>query len=217
VTITHHLDPATILAFTAGTLGEALSLVAASHIAWCTACRQAVRAAEATGGELMGGLDAVEVSQACRNATLAKLDQAMLHRFPRSGSESREAPLPLDRLLNGKSLAELPWKTRAPGVQIVNLPLSRKGHGKLFLMRIAPGKSMPEHGHGGEEITMILSGSYIDSLGRFAVGDVADLDEQVDHKPVVEPGAACICLVATEAPTRFKSLLARLMQPVIGI
>jgi putative transcriptional regulator len=217
VTITHHLDPATILAYTAGTLSEALSIVAASHIAWCGECRKAVRAAETVGGEMIAAMEEAEVSGSCKAATMARLEQATVHRFPRAKAVRKDTPAPLDHLLAGKALTELSWKTKAPGVQMVELPLKHKDHGKLLLMRIAPGKSLPEHGHGGEEITMILSGAYTDKFGRFAAGDVADLDEHVDHKPIVEAGEACICLVATEAPTRFKSLPARLLQPLIGI
>jgi putative transcriptional regulator len=217
LTITHHLDPATILAYAAGTLGEALSLAAASHIAWCEECRAMMRAAETVGGAMMAEAEPAAVSPACREATLAKLDQAMLHRFPRAKPRRTETPAPLDRLLGGKALDELTWKTKAPGVQMIDLPLTQNSAGKLVLMRIAPGKSMPEHGHGGEEITLILSGAYSDRLGRFAAGDVADLDEDIEHKPVVEAGEACVCLVAIERPTRFKSLPARILQPLIGI
>jgi putative transcriptional regulator len=217
VTIQHHLDPATIMAHTAGTLGEALSFVAASHIAWCQTCRDAARRAETVGGEMIASLEASDVSASCREKTLASLDQATLHRFPHAPASKKETPVPLDKLLGGKALSELGWKKKAPGVEMVELPVSQAGRGKLLLMRIAPGKSMPEHGHGGEEITMILSGAYNDRIGRFATGDVADLGEDVDHKPIVEMGEACICLVATEAPTRFKSLAARLLQPIIGI
>jgi putative transcriptional regulator len=39
----------------------------------------------------------------------------------------------------------------------------------------------------------------------------------VEHQPVVEQDGDCICLVATERPTRFKSLAARLIQPFVGI
>ena len=76
---------------------------------------------------------------------------------------------------------------------------------------------MPEHGHGGEELTVMLRGSYSDHTGRYIVGDVADLDEDIEHQPVVDSDEDCICLVATEAPTRFKSVWARLAQPFIGI
>jgi putative transcriptional regulator len=87
----------------------------------------------------------------------------------------------------------------------------------LQLLRIAPGKMLPDHGHGGEELTLVLSGSYSDHMGRFSAGDVADLDEDTEHAPRVDSDVACICLVATEAPTRFKSFWARLAQPFVGI
>lgn len=217
MTIHHHLDSATVLAFTAGTLGEALNVAAAAHIDWCPACRQAAREAEALGGELFAGIDQTPVSEECRAATLNRIDGATLHRFPKPPARRSEVPAPLARLLDGKKLADLKWKTRAPGVAMYDLPISKPLKGKLLLMRIAAGKAMPEHGHGGEEITLILSGAYTDRLGRFAAGDVADLDEDVEHKPVVEPEEPCICLVATEAPTRFKSWPARLIQPLVGI
>jgi putative transcriptional regulator len=120
-------------------------------------------------------------------------------------------------LLGGQPLDSIKWKSKAPGLAIYDLPVSPASRGKLFLMRIAAGKAMPEHGHGGEELTLILSGAYNDSLGRFAAGDIADLDQDFEHQPVVEADEACICLVATEAPTRFKSWPARLLQPLIGI
>jgi putative transcriptional regulator len=42
LTIIHHLDDATILAYAAGTLGEALSVAAACHISMCSECQTAV-------------------------------------------------------------------------------------------------------------------------------------------------------------------------------
>ena len=97
------------------------------------------------------------------------------------------------------------------------LPTSKAARGSLRLLKIAPGKKIPEHGHGGTEITMVLTGSYRDAFGRFGPGDVADLDENVEHQPTVISSEPCICLVATEAPTRFKSFFGRLFQPLVGI
>jgi putative transcriptional regulator len=217
LTINHHLDPATIVAHAAGTLDEALSFVVASHINFCPACREASRQASLLGGEILGGLEGTPVSADCRTKTLNMLDTATLHRFPKSPQKKSVVPKPLDQLLGGQALDQIKWKSKAPGLAIYDLPVSPASRGKLFLMRIAAGKAMPEHGHGGEELTLILSGAYNDSLGRFAAGDVADLDQDFEHQPVVEADEACICLVATEAPTRFKSWPARLLQPLIGI
>ncbi len=215
--IDHHLDAATIIAYTAGTLDAAFSFVAASHLSWCPTCRETARQAALIGGEFLGELEGTKISEGCRNQTLSMIDTATLHRFPNSPPARGEVPNPLARLLGGVALADLKWKRKAPGLALFDLPLSAASHGRLFLMRIAPGKAMPEHGHGGEEITLILSGAYNDKFGRFAKGDVADLDEDVEHQPIVEKDFACVCLVATEAPTRFKSWPARLIQPLIGI
>jgi putative transcriptional regulator len=215
--ITHHLDPATLVGYASGTLSEALSVVAASHLAWCPACRQAARQAEMIGSELLKGIEPADVSAECRATTLSRLDQATLHRFPVAAPIRGDLPDPLARLIGGKSLDELNWKRRGLGASMVELPLAYPDRGKLVLMRISAGKAMPEHGHGGTELTLVLSGAYHDRFGRFAAGDVADHDADVEHQPIAESSDACICLVATEAPTRFKSLAARLLQPFIGI
>lgn len=213
----HHLDPATILAFAAGTLDPALSVVAAAHISWCPVCRSAMHDAEQVGGALLAELDGEAVSDDCRKRTLDLLDRATLHRFPKRVPATSEIPSPLAQLLAGQRLADLKWKTKAPGWAMFDLPMPAKSRGKLFLVRVAAGTAMPEHGHGGQEITLILSGAYNDRLGRFAQGDVADLDVDIEHQPIVEHTAPCVCLVATEAPTRSKSWAARIIQPFIGI
>ena len=76
---------------------------------------------------------------------------------------------------------------------------------------------MPDHGHGGGELTLVLKGAYRDCFGKFGPGDVADLDPEADHKPVVEPDSDCICVIASEAPMRYKSIIGRVLQPVFGI
>ena len=85
------------------------------------------------------------------------------------------------------------------------------------MLRINPGLKMPEHGHGGEEMTLILKGAYRDEFGRFAAGDIADLDHHVEHQPRVDSPEPCICLIATETKARFKGRIGRLLQPLIGI
>jgi putative transcriptional regulator len=127
-----------------------------------------------------------------------------------------DVPPPLRRFV-GSSLQDIDWNFVAPGVRKHTIRLSSEKASSLYMLNIAAGKAVPEHGHGGEEMTLILSGAYRDELGRFGPGDVADLDEHVEHQPKVEPGAPCICLVATEAPTRFKSFFSRLLQPLVGI
>jgi putative transcriptional regulator len=217
VTITHHLDDATLLAYAAGTLGEAHGFAAATHLAYCAACRAGVRQAESLGGELLQSEGATAVTDTCRAATLASLDAIAPAPVREAKASANGLPAVLCNLLGNQPLEALKWKTKAPGIASFEIPLSSKSNTHLQLLRIGPGKKLPEHGHGGEEITVVLQGSYSDQSGRFSAGDVADVDEDVEHQPIVDSESSCICLVATEAPTRFKSFWARLAQPLMGI
>jgi putative transcriptional regulator len=103
----------------------------------------------------------------------------------------------------------------APGVHCIRAKPSSTG--TLLMLKIAPGRSMPLHGHCGTELTQILRGAYADALGHFAAGDVADLDSNIEHQPVTTPGAPCICVSALDAPLRFSGWLAQRLQPIFKI
>ncbi len=223
MTINHHLDDATLLAYAAGTLDESTSVVVSSHIAMCSKCRAALRHGNQLGGALIEEIQPEPMGNNALGKVMERIEQtgdiAVLahHRKVRPVDASTDnLPLPLARRL-GMPLSEITWRRMAPGVHSYSLPLAPSAKGKLYLMRIAKGSKLPEHGHGGSEMTLILRGSYTDELGHFAAGDVADLDTDIEHQPVVDSDEDCICLVAIEAPTRFKGVLARLLQPIVGI
>ncbi len=213
--LSHHLDDATLLALASGTIPHAHGIVAAAHVERCPTCARALRKAEAIGGGLLADGGAEPVSDMARAATMASLDGVVpQQRKPRRRTE---LPTALDQVLGGLSLDQINWKRKAPGVAIYDVPLPKGSSSALKLLSIGPGRAMPEHGHGGEELTLILKGSYTDHMGTFRAGDVADLDDTVEHTPIADAGETCICLVAVEAPTRFKSLWARMFQPFVGI
>jgi putative transcriptional regulator len=138
------------------------------------------------------------------------------HRSPSVVSSDGILPSALARLVGG-GLDRIHWSSVAPGVQQCRLPLSKSSDGHLMLLKIGAGRRVPEHGHGGAELTLVLTGSYSDATGRYARGDVADLDETVEHQPVVDEDGECICLVASETKAKFKGVLPRLLQPIIGL
>ena len=76
---------------------------------------------------------------------------------------------------------------------------------------------MPDHGHRGTELTLVLQGAFRDATDRFDAGDIEIANEDLEHRPVAEPGQDCICLAATDAPLRFRSLIPRLAQPLLRI
>lgn len=217
----HHLDDSTLLRYASGDLDEAFSVVVASHLAMCAECRRSVRAAEAIGGELLEMAGEAEMSVGSFDRLMRQLDDSGdTISIEKPVAEFKDAigdvPAPLQKFI-GPRLDRVSWRTIAPGVRKHGIDLSSATSSKLYMLHIAPGMAVPEHGHGGSEMTLILSGAYRDELGLFRPGDIADLDENVEHQPQVEPGAACICLVATESPTRFKDLLSRILQPLFGI
>lgn len=219
MSVHHHLDNATLLRYASGDLDEAFSVVVASHLAMCETCRRAVHMAEDVGGGLLESMDENEMLPGAFDRLMQRLDthedRISLHRGTSMDVES-DVPAPLRRFV-GQSLGNIDWKAISPGVRRHAISLPSAAQSSLYMLHIAPGKAVPEHGHGGAEMTLVLSGAYCDELGRFGPGDIADLDEHVEHRPKVEAGVPCICLVATEAPTRFKGFFSRLLQPLVRI
>jgi putative transcriptional regulator len=210
MTITHHLDDATLMSFAAGALPAALSAVAAAHADMCPRCRHEVAAMERLGGAVMADLSPVAIE---RPEALQPMPIQAGAREPSrhtAAAGNGEIPRPITGLLGG-GLDAVAWRWLGPGMWDHTLPLT--GAGKLRLLKVAPGRNVPEHGHGGAELTLVLRGSFHDETGRYARGDVADLDETVAHQPVTDPGGDCICLIANEKPERFRGLVARLLQP----
>ena len=89
------------------------------------------------------------------------------------------------RLIDTASFEDIAWKKKAPGVAICDVRLPANAKGQLKLLRIGAGRAMPEHGHGGEEITLVLKGAYRDHMGRFGQGDVAAVlsERNFDYSP----------------------------------
>ena len=206
----HHPDDSTLLSYGAGSLPDSLALAVACHLSVCDQCRSKVADAEHMGMVLLEQESSATISTSKRAQMLALLDdeneqEIALHNREKEG----DIPEPL-RPLIGSWLDDLHWRTMAPGMKQFILPASR---GNLRLLRISAGTCMPSHGHRGSELTLVLKGSYSDELGRFSVGDVADVDPDITHQPVADTHEGCICLIATDGPLRFKGLVPRLLQP----
>ncbi len=56
MTITHHLDDATLMSYAAGSLPESLAAVAAAHVSMCGRCRHEVSVHERMGAALLAGM-----------------------------------------------------------------------------------------------------------------------------------------------------------------
>lgn len=222
--IRHHLDDSTLMSLAAGSLPEALGAVAANHLAWCTQCRDRLQDFELIGGAMLEDIEPEAVAEDAPDAAWDELRQARVksteRQTRRTGSPvtllDTAVPGPLAELLD-RPLADVSWSYMAPGVRSHRLFPPGAIKGDLRLLKIAPGRKLPQHGHSGSELTLVLTGSYHDEFGRFGPGDVADLDESVEHTPIADDDVECICLVASESPARFKGLISRTLSRMFGM
>ncbi|HLV82820.1 MAG TPA: ChrR family anti-sigma-E factor [Devosia sp.] len=218
MTIEHHPDITTLLAFSAGTLEDPYATVVATHLAMSEGGREALRQINAIGGALLNAEPEAKLTAGSLDRLLDTLgDDDRIDVMPHDERTlAGDVPLPLQRFLpNG--LEGVRWRWTGPGVATADLGWGKDGRSRLMLLRVGAGRPVPEHGHGGQELTLILSGAYRDRFGLFAKGDIADHDEDVEHQPIAEPGEDCICLVAVDAKLTFRGRLMRALQPLFRI
>ncbi|SMP00767.1 ChrR family anti-sigma-E factor [Shimia sagamensis] len=208
--ITHHVPDAILASYAAGSLPQAFAVAVASHVSLCAHCRGALEAHQAVGGVILEDTKAVAVSASLKDSILAQLDAPYTPEpvYERNGI----FPGPVMEVMQRHAPR---WKKLGMGVR--QDILSADAHGSVRLLYIPPGQAVPDHSHNGLEMTLVLQGSFSDETGRFGVGDLEIADETVEHTPVADPGAACICLAATDARLRFNALVPRLLQPLFRI
>ncbi|GHE96753.1 transcriptional regulator [Aliiroseovarius zhejiangensis] len=208
--ITHHIPDDILAAYAAGSLPHHYAVAVASHVSLCTQCRASLEAHQTMGGALLETTEAVAVSGNMKADLLAQLDAPAKPEpvYSRRGIY----PGPVVAALKGQGPA---WKSLGMGVR--QSILSQDKHGSVRLLYIPGGQAVPDHGHNGLEMTLVLQGSFSDETGRFGVGDIEIANEDLEHTPIADPGDPCICLAATDAPLRFNALVPRLLQPLFRI
>ena len=216
-TIKHHLTDDLLMGYAAGALPEAFSLVVAAHVSMCDECRARLWAFDTLGGALLEGASPDGMSQDSLGQTLARIKSN-----PEAGPAAPERrvvttgvfPAPLRDYVGG-DLADVRWRPVGMGVKQAILHTARSATARLLY--IPAGAAVPDHGHRGTELTLVLQGAFSDETDHFGAGDIEIANEDLNHTPVAGIEADCICLAATDAPLRFNSLIPRLAQPFLRI
>lgn len=215
MTIRHHINDDLLLAYASGNLAEGWSLAVACHLAMCPECRRNLATAEAAAGALMEELSPVSGPE----DSWEKLKSRLLTE-PQEAAEPVKRPAkailpePLRSYVGG-DLDTLKWRSMGTAKQIV-IPTNDK-ETQVRLLRIGAGTPVPEHTHGGRELTLVLTGRFHDEVDSFGPGDLEDADGSLTHQPVADPEEDCICLAITDAPLKFRSRFMRVIQPFLGI
>jgi putative transcriptional regulator len=218
----HHPSEEMLWRYAGGGLAEPFALLVAAHLTLCPVCRRQVRDLDAIGGALLENAAADPVSGDLKSRVLAALDRPVLATSRSGEGESKVEdadlagyPTALRRAAR-EALNYGGWRRLGRGLEELRLLTSHDGH-VTRIMRIAGGVSLPQHTHGGQECTLVLSGGFSDSLGHYVRGDVATADPTVDHSPVADTGEDCVCLAVTDAPLRLTGRFGRFLNPFVRL
>ncbi len=213
--IAHHLTDSLLIAYSSGSLPEAFSLTVATHISLCDECRARLGAFDSVGGALLDTADTSQMAPGSMAAALAAAKSSAA--TPARAAAVRPTgvlPAPLQDYVGG-DLDAVKWRAVGMGVRQAILPT--QGGATARLLHIRAGAAVPDHGHNGLELTLVLQGAFVDDEARFARGDIEIASEDLQHTPIADIGEDCICLAATDAPLRFQSWVARAAQPFLRI
>lgn len=209
---------ALLASYVAGTLSEPLNALFGAHLSLSPRNRAYVRALETAAGRLLEETwpDTRVAHIPDRDARLAAIFSGAGGGLPAPAARvARSNSIFPPTLLSyfGRDLGDVPWKRELPGVKAWHVAETDDGEATLYWIR--GGQKLPNHSHEGSEITLVLAGAFTDAGGHYARGDVAVADEAVDHRPVADDDADCICFAVTDAPLRLTGPLGRWVQPFL--
>lgn len=209
----HHLTDEWLLDYASGAASEPVALMVATHLSFCPTCRANAAKLEAIGGRMLETAPPVAVSADAWSRIAARLDEPAPVPAP-APPVPPGVPLPLASYLP-HGLDGAAWSRIGFGVSLAALPCIEHRGFKSGLLRIGAGRAFAHHAHRGEEMLLVLRGSFDDQTGHYGIGDVAVYDEDVAHRPVAGPDGECICLALTSAPIRMTGFFTRLLNPFI--
>lgn len=211
--IAHHPQDELLVAYAAGASDEATSLIVATHLALCPACRKKAASVEKTGGALLSDVAPAEMSRNALSSVMARLDKNTSEKAKPRVTGDFIAPEPLRSYLGG-DLDSVKWTTIVPGIYYK--PLFRRGRVDARLIRSKPRHGVGVHTHRGEELTLCLAGGYTDATGAYARGDLQSADPALEHRPMADDGEDCIVLAVADAPLRFRNAAIGLLAKFFG-
>lgn len=213
-----HPSSQELMAYSAGDLSTAKLLCIATHLEYCARCRDDVRRFNSLGGAFFEEEAPVAVSDALFDQIMSKTrgtPPPVRRQAGVAGSSKSIIPRPLLKLIPDGYDA-LPWKKLGKSLRITYLPVADKDF-EVSMQRIAPGGRVFEHGHKGEEITVVLKGSFSDHEGCYQPGDFVVRNTEDQHEPVASTDAECICLSLLSEPIRFTGPLTRMLNPFLQV
>ena len=182
---------ALMLDYAAGSLMRGPALVVSAHLALQPQAREITRTFDAAGGMLLDAIEPVEIAQPDWLEAEVGADYSQY-----SLREIDDMAHVLSSLDQGR------WRRNLAGMLMMPLPGC-----DAELLKLEAGRKVPEHGHSGLEVTLVLSGELDDGSQIYRRGDLLVHDEDSEHQPGAAKGGDCICLIAQTGSVRLKGPL----------
>jgi quercetin dioxygenase-like cupin family protein len=101
-----------------------------------------------------------------------------------------------------------PWEPFLPVASLLHFtpgPALQKPGVDAGFVRFAAGTTFPQHAHGGDEVTLVLQGGFVDPVtGRhLRPGDTLLLPAGTSHAFPIDPGEPCLAAVLLMGPITF--------------
>jgi putative transcriptional regulator len=201
--------------YVAGSLPEPARVLVAAHLELKPDNRMMVRDLDRLAGEALELVSPAAISN--RERSLAEIFGSSLPSvdLPPPTVEAKGGILPKAvRDFLGFDVADVPWRTKLPGLK--EYSLGNIDGCEVSLMWIRAGRALPAHTHRGVELTLVIDGAYTDVRGRFGRGDISVADDSLDHRPIAEKDGPCIAFAVTDAPIKLTGSLTQLIGDLIG-
>lgn len=233
----YHPDVRFLTDYSAGSLPASQAICVASHLHYCSQCRARARELKELGTALFVRQKPVAVTPDAFERLLTRLparqaggDAASSEPTPPGervnapvapvGAGEGSAPGPdsrlpraIDKLCRGNT-ENLRWRGIGKRFRYAPLQLGDRER-ETSLLHIRAGGSVPRHQHRGDEITVVLQGSFSDNEDKYGVGDFIVRTPGEIHQPVASQDEDCLCLSTLDAPIRMSNWLLRLLMPLL--
>jgi putative transcriptional regulator len=226
--ISYHPDSRYLTDFATANLPLAEAVCVSAHLEFCGKCRAHVQQLTDVGGHMFARLQPEAVSEDSFAALMARVSAGAQQpaapvtvavQAPREDADDAAQsnvflPRAVRRLVSG-SLDKLRWVQLGKALRVAPLQVSDESR-ETAIYDIRAGGRMPEHEHRGEEITVLLQGSFSDADGSYSRGDFVVRHAGETHQPTATMDKDCICLVCLERPVRPRGLIYRLLEPLVN-
>jgi putative transcriptional regulator len=226
--ISYHPDSRFLTDFATANLPLSEAVCVSAHLEFCSKCRAHVQQLTDIGGHMLSRLAPEAVSADSFETLMARVNSPSAAAASQHVAEpaspaaqpaetdetARFLPRSVRRLASG-SLDKLRWVQLGKALRVAPLQVPDASR-DTAIYDIRAGGRMPEHEHRGEEITVLLQGSFSDADGSYKRGDFVVRHAGEAHQPTATLDMDCICLVCLERPVRPRGLLYRLLEPLVN-